>query len=195
MMILGLDQAPRHIGYSWGESKFGTVPKWGVTDFSSYGAATGFLIRDIRKWLTNLCKSIIPEVVYYESFFNNGNNVTFFEQCIVASLVEVVAEDIGAACHVVQVDKWRKRQLGSSNRPKWTPANNENWFKEAAVKACADRNWLIDPKQHHAAEASLIWDYGCAHADNGYRAAVKSTIARIKSTRENLDREFNGKLS
>lgn len=195
MMVLGLDQAPRNIGFCWGVSKFGAVPNWGVENFSSYGEATNFLIKDVHTWLTDTCKTVIPEVIYYESFFNNGNGFTFFEQCIVASVVEVVAFEVGAVCRVVKVDKWRKRQLGSSNRPKWTPANNENWFKEAAVKACVDRNWLIDPKHHHAAEAALIWDYGCAHADAGYRAAVKPTIARIKSTRENQDREFNGKLS
>jgi hypothetical protein len=191
MMVLALDQAPRFIGSCYGKSKHGVVPTWNVTGFDSYGENTPLLIRAVIKWLTPICERIKPDVIYYEDFFLNGNTITFREQACVAAAIEVVAQDVGADCFDVRTELWRKRALGKHNKPKWAVAGNEPWLKEAAMIACAERGWLI--ADHNAAEAALIWDYGCAHCDTAYRAATKPNVERVLLERENKDRAFAGK--
>lgn len=194
MMVLSLDQAPRHSGFCYGESKHGVVPTWGVKHFDSYGENEIPLMRDYRRWLVTLCEEIRPAVIYCEQIIINAQHINLpvtYQQFAVVAAICATCEFVGCDLYQVDIATWRKRALGKNNKPKWAPTNEDGWLKEAAKFACAQRNWLID--DHNAAEAALIWDYGCAHCDTAYRAATKPHIERVLLEREDKDRAFNGK--
>ncbi len=194
MMVLALDQAPRHSGFCYGESLAGVAPKWGVKDFESYGENELPLIRDYRKWLSALCKTIKPAVIYCEQIvidMRHINLMVTYQQFAVIGAILCVADDLGIDVFQVDIATWRKRALGKNNKPKWAAKGEDDWLKEAAKTACLERSWLIE--DHNAAEAALIWDYGCAHCDTAYRAATKPHVERVLLEREDKDRAFNGK--
>lgn len=194
MIVLGLDQAPRHTGFCHGEAKFGVTPKWGVKDFESYGENEIPLIRDYRRWLLTLCEFVQPDVIYCEQIIINQRHINLpvtYQQFAVVAAISSIAEHLDIEVYQVDIATWRKRALGKCNKPKWAPTGEDDWLKSAAKKACLDRNWLIE--NHNAAEAALIWDYGCSHCDPAYRAETKHTIERVLYERENADRAFSGK--
>lgn len=194
MIVLALDQAPRHSGFCYGESISGIAPAWGVKDFDSYGENELLLIRDYRKWLTPLCEQIKPAVIYCEQIVIDMRHINLrvtYQQFAVVAAITVVADDLGIDLYEVDISVWRKRALGKNNKPKWAAKGEDGWLKDAAKLACMDRDWLIE--DHNAAEAALIWDYGCAHCDTTYRAATKPHVERVLLERENKDRAFNGK--
>lgn len=191
MMVLGVDQAPRHTGFAYGESRVGCVPVWGVKHFESYGENEIFLIRDVRRWLLTLCEEVQPAVIYCEQIIINQRHINLpvtYQQFAVVAAISSVAEHLGIDVFQVDIATWRKRALGKSNKPKWAVDGEDQWLKEAAKLACADRNWLIE--DHNSAEAALIWEYGCAHADKEYMAASKPRVARVLMERESKDRAF-----
>lgn len=194
MMVLALDQAPRTTGYCHGESVHGVTPVWGVKQFESYAENEILLVRAYRTWLLTLCELVEPKVIYCEQIIIDMQHVNLpvtYQQFAVVGAIIGVCEHLGIDLYQVDIAKWRKRALGKNNKPKWAVDGQDNWLKEAAKLACAERNWLID--DHNAAEAALIFDYGCAHCDTTYRAATQPHIERVLFERENRDRAFNGK--
>lgn len=196
MMVLALDQAPRTTGFCYGESKFGTVPVWGVRSFPSYGENEIPLCREVRRWLLTLCEEVQPKVISVEQIIINRNHVnmpvTYQQFAVVAAVIGVV-EHLGIDLFQIDIVEWRKRALGKSNKPKWAPDGEDSWLKEAAKFACAQRNWLIE--DHNAAEAALMWDFQCAFVDKAYMVASKPDVERVRLEREDKDRAFSGKLS
>ena len=191
---MGLDQAPRHSGFCYGESMAGVVPQCGVKDFDSYGENEIPLVRDYRRWLLTLCEEVQPQLIYCEQIIINMQHVNLpvtYQQFAVVGAIVGVCEHLGIDLFQVDIASWRKRALGKNNKPKWAVDGNDKWLKEAAKLACAERGWLIE--DHNAAEAALIWDYGCAHCDTAYRAATKPHVERVLLERQDRDRAFNGK--
>jgi hypothetical protein len=194
MIVMGLDQAPRHSGFCHGESTAGLVPTWGVKHFESYHDNEIPLVRDYRRWLITLCEVVQPKVIYCEQIVIDMRHINLpvtYQQFAVVGAIVGACEFLGIDLFQVDISTWRKRALGKANKPKWVANGEDGWLKEAAKAACLQRNWLID--DHNAAEAALIWDYGAAHVDPNYRAATKPHIERVSLEREDKDRAFNGK--
>jgi hypothetical protein len=193
MKILALDQAPRTSGFCYGESTHGVKPTWGVQKFPRYDDEVP-LIHAYRKWLIGLCEEVGIERIFYEQIIISMQHVhlpTTYQQFAVFAAIAGTCEFLGIKAYKCNIATWRKRALGKNNKPKWAPTDEDDWLKEAAKVACAERNWLID--DHNAAEAALIWDYGCHKSDAVYDLATKPHIQRVLLERENADRAFNGK--
>lgn len=197
MIVLGLDQSRKNTGFCHGDSASEKVPTWGIQPFESYGENGVLLIREVRKWAISLMEVIRPEVVYCEQIvisLARFNTQTVYEQFEIVAGIEAACDFIGCECFMVDIGTWRKRGLGRGNAPKWTPEQDRtNWLKDAAKTACADRGWLID--SHHAAEAALIWDYGCAHADIEYRRRTSARVTRTRMAMETLAREHGERIA
>jgi hypothetical protein len=189
MMVLALDQAPRHTGFCYGESSLELTPTWGVIDFPSYGENDVLLLRDVRKWLNGLVDRVQPKVIYCEQIVISTQHIhlpTTYEQFAVVAAITAVCADRDIDLFQVDIATWRKRGLGRGNRPKDVATGETKWLKEAALKACLDMGWLVD--NHNAAEAALIWDYGCAHADIEYRRKTAARATRVRMAMEERDR-------
>lgn len=190
MKILGLDQSRKNTGFCYGIADAEAVPKWGVQPFESYGENGVLLIREVRKWAISLMEVVRPDAVYCEQIVINVarfNSQTVYEQFEVVAGIEAACDFIGCECFMVDIGTWRKRFLGRGNAPKWAPENDRtNWLKDAAMKACADRGWLID--NHHAAEACALWDFGCAHQDIEYRRRTAARVTRARMAMEERER-------
>ena len=195
MIVLALDQSRKNTGFCYGAADIDVVPKWGVQPFESYGENGVLLIREVRKWAISLMEIVRPDAVYCEQIVINAarfNSQTVYEQFEVVAGIEAACDFIGCECLMVDIGTWRKRGLGRGNAPKWT-VDRTDWLKDAAMKACAERNWLID--NHHAAEAALIWDFGAAHLDIEYRRRTAARVTRVRMAMEALAREHGEKAA
>lgn len=189
MIVLGLDQAPRFTGFCHGDTASEKPPVWGAHEFENYGENGVLLIRAVRKWMISLCEIVRPEFVYCEQIvfdFRHINSLITSQQFCVIAGIEAACDFLGMECFQIDISKWRKRGLGRGNKPKWAANGEEPWLKEAAKKACLDLGWLID--DHNAAEAALIWDYGCAHVDPEYRRKTAARVTRVRMQMEERER-------
>jgi hypothetical protein len=188
MIVLGIDQAPRNCGFCYGESNSEIVPKWGSQDFQSFGENGVLLCREIRKWVISICEIAKPQAVYCEQIIIRPNHINLpitYQQFAVVAGIEAACDFLGIECFMVDIGVWRKRFLGRGGAPKWA-VDRTNWLKDAALKACADRGWLID--NHHAAEAAALWDFGCAHVDIEYRRRTAARVTRQRMAMEEKER-------
>lgn len=191
MIVLALDQAPRHTGYCYGEADILTRPVWGTKDFESYGENEQLLMRDYEKWFVALIERARPDKIYFEQVIVRKFGFdfkVFYQQVAVVCTIMFVAMKAGIDAEQIDISVWRARGLGKANKPKWASRGEDDWLKEAAKMACFDNHgWLIE--DHNAAEAALIWDYGSACASREYRGQTAARAARVRMAREEKDRE------
>ncbi|MEP6826977.1 MAG: hypothetical protein ABJA10_02760 [Aestuariivirga sp.] len=191
MRVLAFDQAPQNNGFAYGEADANLAPIWGIKTFPNFEDNDQLLMRAAKPWLTNLIAEARPNKIYFEQVLRTPNFQVFYQQVSMVCCIMYCALEAGIVAEQVFISDWRARGLGKTNKPKWGVDGDDKWLKEAAMLACADRGWLID--NHNAAEAALIWDWGCADASKAYMSATKPRVARVLYERENKDRAFNGK--
>ncbi len=182
MVVLAFDQAPKCIGFAYGEP--GGVPVRGLHENPDYGENTARLGKHVREWALQLIKSTGAERIYFEQIIVRKHGLylpTLHKQFKVASAIETAAEMAGILDAIFEVDiaDWRKAFYGG-NRPGKNAEQSAAW-KEMAMVECAARNWLVD--DHNVAEACGIWVFGCMHTDK----RVKSQ-ERVAARRRELNR-------
>lgn len=190
MIIAGFDQAVRRIGWCYGEP--GTTPTRGLKDLPDFGDNTQRLGRYVRDWAKNFLKGIGAERAYVENIFvrKHGFNMpVFMKQARVLLTLEDAAElaglDADLGFWVVDISDWRREEYAGSRPTKGQGSESEAW-KDMALAECLRRNWLVD--DHNVAEACLIWDYGCRHADTVYRTRSGVTKRRQQSAADEARR-------
>lgn len=188
MIVLAVDQAPRNIGFCYGESDATLRPTWGLQEFDSFGENGVLLIREVRRWMISICEIARPAVVYCEQVVINAKHINLpvtYQQFAVVAGIEAACDFIGCDCFMVDIATWRKRFLGRGNAPKWA-VDRTGWLKDCAKIVCADRGWLID--SHHVAEAAGIWDFEAAHCDIEYRRHTAARVTRQRMAMEERER-------
>jgi hypothetical protein len=178
MIVIGLDSAPRNIGFCIGSDADGARPSWGLWQPPDYGESDELLIRDVRKWAMTTIKSSGAEILFFEQIIIDHRHVNIpvtHKQFAVVAALMCAAADTGIACYEIEISKWRKRFLGKANAPKHA-ASGRDYLKEAAMRECLNRGWLID--DHNIAEAVGIWEYGMAFASPEFHKRTKADVVR-----------------
>lgn len=165
MILLAFDQAPKCIGYAYGEP--GAVPVRGLHTCNDYGENTARLGRHVREFAVDLIKSSGAVRVYFEQILVRRHGLhmpTLWRQFKVASGIETAAELCGLedACFEIDIADWRREFYRGARPPLKTDSQSEAW-KDMARRECARRGWLVE--DHNVAEACGIWFYGCLHSD------------------------------
>lgn len=196
MIILGLDQAPRGIGWAHGEP--GTVPMRGYKTNPETGENEGHLSGDVFDWTKNFARSVGANAIYFEQIIVRkfGLDVrVLHRQFAVAQAIVLAAREIGLVNHIYDVDvaDWRNEVYAGARAPRATKAQREaglrietDAWKNMSLVECARRGWLIteilpgtaDQPNHNVAEACLLWEYGCRHADRKYKTRARMDRAR-----------------
>lgn len=158
MIVLGLDQAPRGIGFAFGEP--GAVPVVGYHSNPGFGDNTSRLSQHVYDWASELIRTVRPQVIYYEQVLVNLQRVeinTLWKQMAVVNSIELACAHLGMsdACFLVLIADWR-RHFFNGRRPGHTAAD----WKALALLECEHRGWPQD--NHHIAEACGIWSYACS---------------------------------
>lgn len=197
MIILGLDQAPTGIAFAHGEP--GAVPVRGYKEVPDFGNNTARLGEWVFEWTTARVKSIGADRIYGELpvlRMKGFNAPIFYKQVVMVVAIELACAKLGLRDHVYfpEVNDWRKEAYAGERAPRITKKQREaglsgiesDAWKDMAVTECARRSWYIsevlDRKpNHNVAEACLIWDYGCKHADRVYRMRQKVHTRRRQS--------------
>lgn len=193
MLVLGLDQAPRGIGWAYGEP--GSVPKRGYQPLSDWGNNDADLEEEAEKWLVALCKSAGIERIYFEQVIVRkvGLDINIlYRQFAVVYAVVTASRIVGLKYETFQVNiaDWRTSFYHGRRAPKSKQSGDESIaWKDMAMTECLRRGWLIEepkpdaPKRlqvaHNIAEACGIWDHGCKLTDKAYY-----TRSRIDARRE-----------
>jgi len=191
MIICGLDQAPSGTGFCYGDGS--GPPTWGYREFSHYGDNEGALVRHVYDWFKTFAKSAAIETVYTEQVtvsrgkgrgqqFDNLNMPVLFKQIAVIVAIGFAAHDLGIEHYEATISAWRKH----FNRHAGGGGDHQ---KQLAVRRCADRGWLIDPKDHHTAEACGIWDYAMCQEDPVYRHRTAALRRRLDTGMDDMLRE------
>ncbi len=188
-MILAFDQAPRFIGFAYGEP--GATPVRGIHENPDYGENTARLGKHVREWALTLIKSTGASRIYFEQILVRKTGLhlpTLHKQFKVAGAIETAAEMAGLAddCFEVDIADWR-REFYAGNRPGKNVDSLSTAWKDLAKLECMRRGWLVD--DHNVAEACGIWVFGCMHTDK----RVKSQ-ERVAARRRELNR-WNGEAA
>lgn len=173
MIVIGFDQAPRTIGYAYGE--IGSAPTRGIKSNPDFSENTARLGKHVREWACNLIKSTGAQRVYFEQVLvrRHGFNMSTFDQQKAVQLnIEIAAEMCGLIDDAFEVDlaDWRREFYRGERPTKGQDSESEAW-KDLARRECANRGWLVE--DHNAAEACGIWFYGCIHTDRRLYAKHK----------------------
>ena len=184
MIVLGLDQAPSGTGWALGDGS--GRPQFGYKAFPDYGNNESKLIGYIIAWLLPFARRCGVSTIFSEQIVidtkRHANVPVLMKQCAVVSAIatvccdelkdpetgEVVFKGLAIPHYQAEIAAWRKRFIGLGMAP-----SGFEW-KTEAIKACADRGWLID--RHDIAEACGVWDYGLAELDRVYRYGPSHTF-------------------
>lgn len=181
MIVLGLDQSSTNIGFAYGAP--GGTPQWGCYEVPDYGGHEGRTFWAIVDWLVNVIKCQGVDYVYWEGVYVPPQAMVdtnkLFKLFSAANAVQAAcvyaARGIEVHDAYVVISSWRSHFLGTGGAPK-AVRDKRKWLKDAVLRACVDRGWLID--NEHAAEACGIWDYGCTLCDKSYRFASGGELRR-----------------
>lgn len=173
MIVCGLDQSPRGIGWAVGEP--GSVPLRGYVENPNYGDNTARLGVYVFRWAVAFFTEHQVARIFYEQIIarrNGFNAPTFHKQARVVGGIELAAAELGMADHAYEVliADWRREFHHGLSPAKGRGDESEAW-KALALKECAARNWWTE--DHNVAEACGIWDFGCKCEDPTYRARAR----------------------
>jgi hypothetical protein len=187
VIVLGLDQAPRGIGWAYGDGS--SAPRFGYHECPDYGQDEVALAGHVFDWILTFGKSVGVEVIATEQILINTkrpNTTTLYAQFAVWSAINLACAPrfLNIEHAQVLVSDWRAWFLGSFPRPKHV---GTDFLKDLAMRECAARD--LYPKTHHEAEAIGIWSYELQQRDPAYRARQKFQTRRAESRRDAERRE------
>lgn len=181
MLVLGLDQSPKGIGWCYGLP--GAKPAFGYHQNLDFGDNTARLGRHVREWLITFAKSAGVETIYFEQVLVRKYGLhmpTLYRQMAVVAGIETAAEMIGLedSCFQIMIADWRTQFHHGMRPPKGQGDESDAW-KAMAIKECARRDWYTT--DHNIAEACGIWHYGCLVQDKVFRARQRVAKRRAES--------------
>lgn len=181
VMVLGLDQSPKGAGFCLGNGD--GAPTFGYRSFPEFGNNEALLIREIRQWLTTLCKSSGVEAIFTEEVLAGRplNVPILLKKCCVYAAVATVAGDLNIDDYAAPISAWRSWFIGGTP-PKEFKGAQRDWWKKKAILECTERNWYVE--NDHVAEACGIWSFGLQQIDPIYRHRARPDHRRAQSRRE-----------
>lgn len=200
MMIGALDQAPRGIGWAYGEP--GGTPKRGYQPLSDFGFNDALREEEVEDWVVAFCKSAGIERLYFEQVIVRkvglDINVLYAQMAVVCG-VYVGARRSGLKHETLQVNiaDWRDSFYHGRRAPKSKARGSETEaWKDMSMTECLRRGWLIEEPfpdrpikfrvAHNIAEACGIWDHGCKLSDKNYytRSRIDARRQQTKADEE-----------
>ena len=177
---LGLDQAPRRIGWALGNPEM-SAPLSGVFVMPSVGESTGLMLRMASEWLQSTIAVYHVSHVCFESPFVAGmkSQATLRSMFALAGAIELVCARAGVNCREVTPFVWRRRFIGTDRAPKQIigSARRRQWLKDQAMHACVARAW--DVRTDDEAEACGILDYVLACDFPKYGSAAGAKLLEV----------------
>lgn len=183
MIVAGLDQSPRGIGFAVGSP--GSVPLRGYRENPDFGDNTARLGIDVYRWAQGFIREHRVERIYYEQILLRKHGSfdahVFHKQARVVGGIELAAAEAGLAddAYEVLVADWR-REFHHGMQPQRDKGDLSAAWKALALKECAARNWWTE--DHNVAEACGIWAFGCLCEDPIHRA--RSRLAKRRAQHE-----------
>ena len=189
MVIVGLDQAPKGIGFAYGEP--GSVPSRGYHENPDYGDNTSRLTLHVYEWALQFIKSTGAERVYFEQVIVRTHGLhlpTLYKQFGCVAGIELAAAQMGIADDAWQVNiaEWRTFFYSGARPPKGANSETAVW-KDMALRQCLEEGWMIADLNHNVAEACGIWMFGCACSDKKFKVARSVKNRRIELRRERAE--------
>lgn len=185
--VLALDLAKNRSGWALGGPTWNR-PHFGVFETANWDKRPGYNLVNFRKFLDARTSFPISHVVIEQVFvdvrgagskaFNFGG--TQF-QMMASGVVLEWAESRGIKQLEANVGDWRARFLGHNRRPK-DAAKEDLYWKNLAIKRCAELGWWVE--HHDTAEALGILDFSLAALDPAYRRNTDARHARIQQDRD-----------
>lgn len=183
MIVAGLDQSPRGIGFAVGSP--GSVPLRGYRENPDFGDNTARLGIDVYRWAQGFIREHQVERIYYEQILLRKHGSfdahVFHKQARVVGGIELAAAEAGLAddAYEVMVADWR-REFHHGMQPQRGKGDLSAAWKALALKECAARGWWTE--DHNIAEACGVWFFGCLCEDPVFRA--RSRLAKRRAQHE-----------
>lgn len=190
MRILSLDQAPNNIGWAYGSTEPNMKPQSGVRVNDDFGDDERRMLESLMGWWDQIFFEAAPDLVTCEQIVTAAasfNTIVLHKQFALFAYFQVFCVQQKIDFEMVEIYEWRKRARIPTQRPKWAK-HDENWLKDAARVACAERGWLIE--NHHQAEAMLMLDYALAMHSKEYSHRTGPLLRRIDTEFDNKARAF-----
>jgi hypothetical protein len=161
MIVLGLDQSPSRIGWAMGHPNMDS-PTFGVEPLPKCGVEHGIFLAAARTWLTRMIEEHGIADVCCESVFFGKNAVVYAMSAKLIGAIEIVCHDLKITCTEIESDAWRDRFIGFKKAPRAIKSQHKRriHLKDAAMRACVERNWNVTNGDE--AEACGILDYRLA---------------------------------
>ena len=154
--ICSLDLGTQNIGWAYG-SDDDRAPTTGTYCPPATGKDLGWLLADVRAWLTPFCRTRAFDLLVYESpvFVAQNNVMTVRKMFALGGLVELVAYDLKLPCEEKLPGPVRKHFLGRGNVPKRRPE-----IKAAVMRQCQILGWK--PSNDDEGDAAALWSFTIA---------------------------------
>lgn len=165
MIVAGFDQSPRGTGWCVGDGS--GPPERGYQEFGNYGDNEGALMLEVSSWIGAFFTAYRPKAIATEQILfvpDTFDAHVLDNQYAVRNSFSLASAKAGIQHYQAEITVWRQHFLSLSRAPKGTP---KGWLKDQAMKACLERNWLVD--RHDTAEACGIWDWLLCTLDRNYR--------------------------
>lgn len=168
MTYLALDQSPRKIGWALGD--IGVKPRFGVHSLPQVGDDHSPFLVEARNWLEQRIIQDNVHLVCFESPFlgPDTNPIIIRKIYALVGVIELTCHDRQVPCKEVMIHTWRKHFLGYSQTPREVKgaAKRRRFIKDAAMRACVERDWFV--QSDDAADACGILDYVMSCDDPNY---------------------------
>lgn len=183
MKVLALDQSWT-CGWAIGSTD-GSRPTWGVLKLPRGTDETPAFLA-LHAFVTATIGEQGVGAVFFEATFLAGhsNMQTEFGKIGLAAVIMLAAGQQKVKAQQIPIQSWRSQFLGRSKPPPGLIEQHvrTSWFKDAAIKSCALRGWLVD--DHNAAEALGILNYGLCTVSPEYAARDAPIFRRAQTKQE-----------
>lgn len=190
---MALDQSPRKTGWAIGSPGEAT-PKYGLYEMPAWADHEGERSLAFQEWIFGMITSNGVTDVFLEAPVEHGKWMKSFK------VTQSQAYQFGGALSMtyaalrkealeIDVNEMRKRFIGTSAPPPGLKGDHGRaWLKQAAIKACAMRGWIVE--DDNVAEALGHLDYGLSTLSK--RHAGKSDIIFNRSAHQIDMKKFRG---
>jgi hypothetical protein len=152
---LALDQSPLRVGFAHAGPD-SEMPKWGV-----YHLSRRSMEGSLRDWLQTMVTLLpIRRVIYEQPFLGARSHAQrLMSICALPPIIRLVCEDCDVPCEAAPIDQWRRHFIGFAKAPKELKhkGRRRRWLKDAAMRACVERDWFVTKDDEADALGILDW--------------------------------------